>query len=172
MNGMEKSDSVVVAVKSANKGTPVPAEPMEPRTEPKGNPGGQSARRTQCRESASQAADRIRQVVGRTNDSSSTLYSGAAPKGGAGCLNGHVRICAGGAGQPASLPQSRWRLAGAEAVLKLRALRASGDFDAYWEFHEAREYERNHAQHYADRTPPPVTEPSEPPSPPRLRRVK
>ena len=45
-------------------------------------------------------------------------------------------------------------------------------FDAYWEFHEAREYERNHAQHYADRTPPPVTEPSEPPSPPRLRRVK
>ena len=65
MNGMEKSDSVVVAVKSANKGTPVPAEPMEPRTEPKGNPGGQSARRTQCRESASQAADRIRQFVRR-----------------------------------------------------------------------------------------------------------
>ena len=31
MNGMEKSDSVIVAVKSANKGTPVPAEPMEPR---------------------------------------------------------------------------------------------------------------------------------------------
>ena len=63
MHGMEKSDSVVVAVKSANKGTPVPAEPMEPRTEPKGNPGGQSARRTQCGESASQAADRIRQFV-------------------------------------------------------------------------------------------------------------
>ena len=37
MNGMEKSDSVIVAVKSANKGTAVPAEPMEPRTEPKGN---------------------------------------------------------------------------------------------------------------------------------------
>ena len=36
MNGMEKSDSVVVAVKSTNKGTRVPAEPMEPRTEPKG----------------------------------------------------------------------------------------------------------------------------------------
>ena len=65
MHGMEKSDSVVVAVKSANKGTPVPAEPMEPRTEPKGNPGGQSARRTQRRESASQAADRIRQFVRR-----------------------------------------------------------------------------------------------------------
>ena len=45
-----------------------------------------------------------------------------------------------------------WRLVGAEAVLKLRALRASGDFDAYWDFHEAREYERNHAQRYADST--------------------
>lgn len=62
---MEKSDSVEVAVKSTNKGTRVPAEPMEPRTEPKGNPGGQSARRTQCRESASQAADRIRHFVCR-----------------------------------------------------------------------------------------------------------
>ena len=65
MNGMEKSDSVVVAVKSTNKGTRVPAEPMEPRTEPKGNPGGQSTRRTQRRESAPQAAERIRQFVRR-----------------------------------------------------------------------------------------------------------
>ena len=48
------------------------------------------------------------------------------------------------------LTGARWRLVGAEAVLKLRALRASGDFDAYWAFHEAREYERNHAQRYAD----------------------
>ena len=44
------------------------------------------------------------------------------------------------------LTGARWRLVGAEAVLKLRALRASGDFDAYWDFHEAREYERNHAR--------------------------
>ena len=65
MNGMEKSDSGIVAVKSANKGTPVPAEPMEPRTEPKGNPESQSMRRTQDRESVSQAADRIRQFVQR-----------------------------------------------------------------------------------------------------------
>ena len=70
------------------------------------------------------------------------------------------------------LTGARWRLVGAEAVLKLRALRASGDFDAYWNFHEAREYERNHAQHYADRTPPPVTEPPPSPASPRLRRVK
>ena len=54
------------------------------------------------------------------------------------------------------LTGARWRLVGAEAVLKLRALRASGDFDAYWDFHEAREYERNHAQRYADGIAPPV----------------
>ena len=70
------------------------------------------------------------------------------------------------------LTGARWRLVGAEAVLKLRALRASGDFDAYWDFHEAREYERNHAQRYTGGTVPPVTEPPPPPSSPRLRRVK
>ena len=64
MNGVEKSDSVTVAVKSANKGTSVPAESMERRTEPKGNPGSQSTCRTQRRESVTQAADRIRQFVG------------------------------------------------------------------------------------------------------------
>jgi hypothetical protein len=30
---------------------------------------------------------------------------------------------------------ARWSLEGAEAVLKLRALIASGDFDAYWRYH-------------------------------------
>ena len=62
---MEKSDSVIVAVKPVNKGTSVPAEPVEPRTEPKGNLEGQSTCRTQDRESVSQAADRIRQFVQR-----------------------------------------------------------------------------------------------------------
>ena len=65
MNGTEKTDSVVVAAKSANKGTRVAAEPVERRTEPEGNPGGQSARRTQGRASASPAADRIRRFVRR-----------------------------------------------------------------------------------------------------------
>lgn len=32
---------------------------------------------------------------------------------------------------------ARWSLEGAEAVLRLRALRASGDFDDYWVFHPA-----------------------------------
>ena len=65
MNGMEKSDLVKVAVKSANKGTAVPAEPMERRTEPKGNPESQSMRRAQDRESVKNAADRIRRFVQR-----------------------------------------------------------------------------------------------------------
>lgn len=45
---------------------------------------------------------------------------------------------------------ARWSLAGAEAVLRLRALRASGDFDAYWVFHAAKEHARNHLSRYAD----------------------
>lgn len=45
---------------------------------------------------------------------------------------------------------ARWSIAGAEAVLRLRALRTSGDFDEYWRFHLAREKERNHAMRYAD----------------------
>jgi hypothetical protein len=45
---------------------------------------------------------------------------------------------------------ARWSVAGAEAVLELRALRTNGDFDAYWQHHVAAEYQRNHASRYAD----------------------
>lgn len=45
---------------------------------------------------------------------------------------------------------SRWGLEGAEAILRLRALRSSGDFDEYWDFHRRRELERNHLVHYAN----------------------
>lgn len=34
---------------------------------------------------------------------------------------------------------ARWSLQGAEAVLKMRALLSSGDFEEYWEFHEQQE---------------------------------
>lgn len=44
---------------------------------------------------------------------------------------------------------ARWGLQGAEAVLRLRALRSSRDFDEYWAFHEEQEYRRNHAARYA-----------------------
>lgn len=42
-----------------------------------------------------------------------------------------------------------WSAAGAEAVLRLRALRTSGDFDDYWQFHLAKEHERKHQSRYA-----------------------
>ena len=54
---------------------------------------------------------------------------------------------------------ARWRLPSAEAVLRLRSLISSGDFDAYWEFHEQEEARRNHASNYADGKVPPVEMP-------------
>lgn len=39
---------------------------------------------------------------------------------------------------------ARWGIDGAEAVLRLRALRASGDFDEYWSYHRAQEQLRNY----------------------------
>ena len=44
---------------------------------------------------------------------------------------------------------ARWSLEGAEAVLRLRALRSSGDFEEYWQFHEIQEAKRNHASLFA-----------------------
>ena len=52
---------------------------------------------------------------------------------------------------------ARWSLSGAEAVLRLRALRSSHDFDEYWPFHEKREYERTHQARYAGGIVPPTT---------------
>ena len=73
MNGPEKSDPAIVAMKLANKaeepsvaravGEPYAAEPVERRTGTKGNAGQQSTRRTQSRASVSQALERIRRVA-------------------------------------------------------------------------------------------------------------
>jgi hypothetical protein len=65
---------------------------------------------------------------------------------------------------------ARWSLHGAEAVLKLRALRTSGDWDAYWQFHCRAEHQRNHALRYL-RGSVPSPHPSPKPSG-HLRRVK
>lgn len=48
------------------------------------------------------------------------------------------------------LTGARWGLQGAEAILKLRALRSNGDFDAYWHYHLAQERQRIHQSRYAD----------------------
>jgi hypothetical protein len=45
---------------------------------------------------------------------------------------------------------ARWGLEGAEAILKLRALIASGDFEDYWRFHLRREHERIHRALYRE----------------------
>ena len=42
------------------------------------------------------------------------------------------------------MERGKWSLSGAEAVLKLRALLVSGDFEAYWEHHMHCEYESNY----------------------------
>ena len=63
---------------------------------------------------------------------------------------------------------ARWSLKGAEAVLRLRALRSSGDFEKYWNYHVAQEYQRNHVDHYADGDVVPVQGRSRP----NLKRVK
>jgi len=55
------------------------------------------------------------------------------------------------------LTGARWGLPGAEAVLKLRALRSNHDFDEYWSYHLAQERQRVHLSHYANNTIPQAT---------------
>jgi len=43
---------------------------------------------------------------------------------------------------------ARWGLESAEAILKLRALRSSGDFDEYWRYHEQVRHVRYHLERY------------------------
>jgi hypothetical protein len=43
---------------------------------------------------------------------------------------------------------ARWGLDGAEAILKLRAVRTNGDFDTYWRFHLNQERHRIHESRY------------------------
>jgi hypothetical protein len=45
---------------------------------------------------------------------------------------------------------ARWGLEGAEAILKLRSLIATGDFEDYWRFHLRREHERIHHAKYRE----------------------
>lgn len=45
---------------------------------------------------------------------------------------------------------ARWRLDRAEAVLKIRALRSSGDFESYWQFHKVQAWKRNHVSKFQE----------------------
>ena len=63
MNGPEKSDSAIVAMKPANKVGRPAAEWVEPRAGTKGNTGQPHTRRTQSRGSVSQGLDRVRNAA-------------------------------------------------------------------------------------------------------------
>ena len=101
MNGDEKSDPAIVAMKLANKaerlsaqrsaGEPCASEPVERRAGTKGNAGQQSTRRTQSRESVSQALERIRKVARESR------FAVTHPRWEPYAGKPHVRICAGGA---------------------------------------------------------------------------
>ena len=52
---------------------------------------------------------------------------------------------------------ARWGLAGAETILKLRAIKANGDFDNYWHYHLAQERHHIHQARYLDHVIPSVT---------------
>jgi len=68
---------------------------------------------------------------------------------------------------------ARWSLVGAEAILRLRSIKASRDLDAYWLHHEKMERARNHQARYVKGELPKLSRPSGPKSPvPRLRVVK
>jgi hypothetical protein len=43
---------------------------------------------------------------------------------------------------------ARWGLEGAQAMLWLRAINASGDTTAYWDWHITQERHRNHLSRY------------------------
>jgi hypothetical protein len=45
---------------------------------------------------------------------------------------------------------ARWGLPGAQAILWLRAIHASGDLDHYWGYHIQQEHQRNHLSRYKD----------------------
>jgi RNA-directed DNA polymerase len=99
MNGLEKSDSVIVATKPANKAEqpvvertaaePTAAEPVERRAGTKGNASQQSTHRTQSRASVSQALERIRKVA--------TRFAVTHPRWEPYAGKPHVRFWAGGA---------------------------------------------------------------------------
>ena len=63
MNGAEKSDLAIIAMKPANKAGKPAAEWVEPRAGTKGNTGQPRTRRTQSRGSVSQGLGRVRNAA-------------------------------------------------------------------------------------------------------------
>ena len=77
-------------------------------------------------------------------------YAGALAKGwpiASGIIEGACRHLV---ADRLGLTGAKWGLKGAEAVLKLRALRSNGDFSRYWTYHLAQERRRAHESRYAN----------------------
>src|SRR5262245_62381469 len=98
MHGHEKSDPAIVAGKPANKAERSAAELVEPRAGTKGNVDQLSTRRTS-------EPDKRDLGVGSHTATNCRQYPRWEPYAG----KPHVRICAGGARQLVSLPQSSMR---------------------------------------------------------------
>jgi hypothetical protein len=81
MHEPRKSDSLIVPMKSPNKAGQPAAEAVEGRGLAKGNPPQQNAPRTQCRNGAHRALERVREAAGRCTASTSS------PEARAGCGN-------------------------------------------------------------------------------------
>jgi hypothetical protein len=113
MHEREKSDPCIVATKPANNPGQPGAESVERREGAEGNTGEPRTCRTPSRESVSQRLDRVRQAAVRVAVTYPRWEPGAriAPAG----------ICAGGTGQPVSLPRSAVRF-GSRAAYDQRQL--------------------------------------------------
>ena len=77
-------------------------------------------------------------------------YAGALAKGwpiATGIIEGAARYLV---ADRLDVTGARWGLEGAEAVLKLRAIRSNGDFTSYWAYHLGQERRRVHESRYAD----------------------
>ena len=98
MNEHGKSDGPVVPEKSPNKAGQPAAEEMEGRGPAKGNSHQQNATRTQCRNVAQSALERIRLV-----SSIAVHRPRYHPRQEPDAVVPLVRICGGGRGQPRSL---------------------------------------------------------------------
>src|ERR1700752_4264342 len=136
MHGHEKSDPATVATKPANKAEgPSAARPaeekhaaesVERRAGTKGNADQQSPHRTQRRHRVAQALERIRKVA-------STHFAVTHPRWEPDAGKPHVRICAGGARQLASLPLHRREfipLLGGAAALRGRGATIGSECNA------------------------------------------
>ena len=90
MNGHEKSDPAIVAVKLANKAERSVAEPVERRVGAEGNAEQGGTLRTPSRESAPNGLDRVRRTA-------QSPFAAIHPRWEPYAGKPQVRICAGGA---------------------------------------------------------------------------